>query len=175
MCLLLYVLVLSVTMSKKLVLSVASIVSYFEATRLISKGENSYCSGHVQKPVFDASLGIIAAEVLASMRNKSYKVELNINDGSIVKSTCQCPRGLDQCHHMCAVAFFIHYNISSTDKTCSWTALKAKSDIGSTAEEQFPLKRDYVNPSLPLTEDENNARISRFYENLKQCGPTGFS
>ncbi|KAF5279352.1 hypothetical protein FQA39_LY05462 [Lamprigera yunnana] len=40
---------------------------------------------------------------------RKAKEELYIGDHSIISSKCQCPRGLDQCHHTCAVAFFGHY------------------------------------------------------------------
>ncbi|KAF5284718.1 hypothetical protein FQR65_LT13420 [Abscondita terminalis] len=68
-----------VIMSRKSILSIGNIVSYFDSTKLITKGENSYCSGHVQKPMFDASFGVIRSEVLASMKKKAYKVEVGTN------------------------------------------------------------------------------------------------
>ncbi|KAK4882472.1 hypothetical protein RN001_005791 [Aquatica leii] len=89
------------------------------------------------------------------MKKKSYRVEISIFDGQIMSSSCDCPRGLDTCHHMCAIAFFVHYNVSITDLACSgmFNILNFK----------------------PISNDIEEIHITAFYEDLKECGPTGFS
>lgn len=90
--------------------------------------------------------------------------------GDITSATCTCPRGI-KCHHIATLALFGHYNISVTDKECSWNAPKQKSFPVSTAEEMYPPK-PYVAIDEPVTEE-----IKRKLENkLTQFGNTvGFS
>jgi len=45
-----------------------------------------------------------------------------LNDGCISDAYCSCPRGVAICHHIADLALYIHYNLSSTDKACSWSA-----------------------------------------------------
>ncbi|KAG5864637.1 hypothetical protein JTB14_023426 [Gonioctena quinquepunctata] len=42
----------------------------------------------------------------------------------IESADCTCPRGQFMCHHMAALAIFGHYNVSVTDKACTWSSKK---------------------------------------------------
>ncbi|KAK4882911.1 hypothetical protein RN001_006230 [Aquatica leii] len=75
-------------------------------------------------------------EVQASMKNRLYKVEICLKDDTIESCACTCPRGCDICHHMVALAFYGHYNVSITDKACSWLKKKGK-EASVTAETCF--------------------------------------
>lgn len=58
------------------------------------------------------------------MQNDKYKVKLMLNDCCIVDAECTCPHGKIVCHHIAALALYTHYNLSSTDQTCSWNIRK---------------------------------------------------
>ncbi|XP_050518486.1 uncharacterized protein LOC126892796 [Diabrotica virgifera virgifera] len=89
---------------------------------------------------YDRDFKIIRGEVLASMKNKSYKVSIELdNNGDISSATCACPRGI-KCHHIVALALFGRYNISVTDKACSWNA-PPKPKVG-----PLPQSADELNP-----------------------------
>lgn len=47
-----------------------------------------------------------------------------LNDCCIVDAECTCPRGKVVCHHIAALALYTHYNLSSTDQSCSWNVRK---------------------------------------------------
>ncbi|CAG9773568.1 unnamed protein product [Ceutorhynchus assimilis] len=128
-------------MTAKHALKLSSIFAFFENdSKAIKKGENALESNHVQKMQFDAGLMIIRGQVQASMKDKEYKVEINLNNsGEIGTAKCMCPRGI-KCHHIAALALFGHYNISVTDKECTWNVPKSKSAPLKTAEEFYPSK-----------------------------------
>ncbi|KAK5643912.1 hypothetical protein RI129_007757 [Pyrocoelia pectoralis] len=147
---------------------------FFEDKKLITKGENSFNSGHVRQAQFDKELGILRAEVLASMKKKTYKVEVYTNLNGIIKSTCNCPRGLDICHHMCAVAFFGHYNISVTDLSCSWSVKKDTGELVQTAEELFPPSTQMASFKA-IQEAVTEQHLNSFYKSIKEFGPTGIA
>ncbi|KAF5306070.1 hypothetical protein FQA39_LY09048 [Lamprigera yunnana] len=110
-------------MSIACVVLISSITAYFTEATIIQKAENALASGHVSKLEFD-KLGCIRGDVQASMKNKVYRVEILLKTTEIEKCSCKCPRGLDICHHMVALALFAHYNLSITDKACSWLKKK---------------------------------------------------
>jgi len=106
-------------------LSITSISDYFKNNiKQLKRGEIAYKDNHVLKFQMDPNLGIIVGEVKPSMRSDPYKVEILINDDRITNSKCSCPRGTAICHHIAALAIYTHYNLSSTDKSCSWSARK---------------------------------------------------
>ncbi|KAF5283116.1 hypothetical protein FQA39_LY17423 [Lamprigera yunnana] len=111
-------------MSIACVVPISSITAYFTEPRIIKKAENALASGHISKLEFDDELGCIRGDVQASMKNKVYRVEILLKTTEIEKCPCNCPRGLDICHHMAALALFAHYNLSITDKACSWLKKK---------------------------------------------------
>ncbi|KAF5274637.1 hypothetical protein FQR65_LT16941 [Abscondita terminalis] len=102
------------------------------------------------------------------MKNKLYKVEIMLdNDRNIIDSYCACPRGRVICHHIAALALFAHYNISSTDKSCSWSVKKnTASEKVQTIEDLFPTSRQFIaSKSLPTQND-----VTEFYNKLKDLG-----
>ncbi|XP_056645933.1 uncharacterized protein LOC130451137 [Diorhabda sublineata] len=120
---------------------------------------------------FDSDLQIIR-EVFASMKDKSYKVSIVLeNNGDIKEATCTCARGI-KCHHIAALALFGHYNISVTDKACARKTLpKLKVGPVKSAEELYPPK-----PYTPLESGVPEATINRLKERLHSFGNTvGFT
>ena len=58
-------------------LSISSLASFFSGEqKSLERGENHYQSDHVQS--FTYSGGIVRGEVIASMKNKSYKVTVSV-------------------------------------------------------------------------------------------------
>ncbi|KAF5302631.1 hypothetical protein FQR65_LT19095 [Abscondita terminalis] len=110
--------------------------------------------------------------VLASMRDKEYKVEVNFSpEWSIGSATCSCPRGQLVCHHMAAVILFCRYNVSVTDKSCSWQVMKkVKGDEIKTVAELFPPKTHRSTPR-----DLTNEEIVQFRNKLQKCNKFGSS
>ena len=109
-------------MSESHFLSISSILSYFkDHMKQLKKGEIAYKDGHVLKFQADLEQSIIVGEVKPGMKNDLYKVSLLLNDGNITDAQCSCPRGAVICHHMAALSLYTHYNLSSTDKACSWS------------------------------------------------------
>ncbi|KAF5293941.1 hypothetical protein FQR65_LT20047 [Abscondita terminalis] len=139
-------------MSEKHIIKLSAIIAFFkDDEKLISRGENALDSGHVKNSMFDASLRIAKGSVLASMRDKEYKVEVNFSpEWSIGSATCSCPRGQLVCHHMAAVILFCRYNVSVTDKSCLLQSLKkVKGDEIKTVAELFPPKNTIDHPKRP--------------------------
>ncbi|KAI4454106.1 hypothetical protein MML48_scaffold00000245 [Holotrichia oblita] len=142
----------------------------------LQRGENSYESGHVRNMTYDPNFkpAILRGDVLASMKNKSYKVEIliGLEDDNIVDGTCNCPRGLVKCHHMAALCLCAHHNISVTDTTCTWNQPKEKQEESVTKlKEIFPAKPGYRATNRQLTDEE----ISTFKADLGKVGAVGFS
>lgn len=107
------------------ILSISSILEYFkDSVKQFKRGEIAYKNGHVLKFQADLDLNIIVGEIKPSMKNDKYKVKLMLNDGSIVDAECTYPRGKVVCHHIAALALYTHYNLSSTDQSCSWNVRK---------------------------------------------------
>ena len=69
------------------VVSVYSIANFFEGElKLLKRGENSVSSGHVLSTDYDGTLGILKGKVAASMRDKSYNVQ--VGDRNIALYSC---------------------------------------------------------------------------------------
>ncbi|XP_050516457.1 uncharacterized protein LOC126891323 [Diabrotica virgifera virgifera] len=128
-------------MALKHVIKLSTISGFINDNKIIKRGENALESGHVKKMEYDRDFKIIRGEVLASMKNKSYKVSIELdNNGDISSATCACPRGI-KCHHIVALALFGRYNISVTDKACSWNA-PPKPKVG-----PLPQSAEELNPN----------------------------
>jgi len=61
----------------------SSLISYYALSKLfkdnlklIERGEIAYKSGHLESCTFDGTLGIIRATLQASMKHKTYKVQV---------------------------------------------------------------------------------------------------
>lgn len=149
-------------MALKHVLKLSSINEFFENdNKIIKKGENALESNHVKNMKFHPDLMLVRGECLASMKDKTYNIEvsyisLNIfivlkllncvfqislnKSGDIISATYTCPRGI-KCHHIATIALFGHYNISVTDKECTWNVPKSKTVQVKTADELYPPKQ----------------------------------
>lgn len=179
-------------MSSRHIIKISSIVDFFEdEKKMVTRGENALESNHVKMMQFDADLMIIMGEIHASMKDKTYKVQVGRyichklckcfyilfvlqitlgKSGEIASASCACPRGI-KCHHIATLALFGHYNISITDKQCMWNAPKQKSQSVTTAEQMYPPK-PYVAIEDPVTEEKK----TKLRDKLVQFGSTvGFS
>nr|CAH7751835.1 unnamed protein product [Callosobruchus chinensis] len=66
-------------MASKHILRFSAIVNFFkEEEKLIARGENAVESGHIKDMAFDSQFMIIKGSVHASMRDRVYKVEVNV-------------------------------------------------------------------------------------------------
>ncbi|KAK4882269.1 hypothetical protein RN001_005588 [Aquatica leii] len=160
-------------MAEKHVIKISAIISFFkDDEKLIARGEIALESGHLNSNTFDADLSILRGSVHASMRDRQYSVEVSFNSNwNIVETTCTCPRGQLRCHHMAAVMLFGHYNVSVTDKACSWNLKNNSKSTVQNISELYPLKPHTSTPRN-LTEDE----INLFKTKLKLFnGTVGFS
>ncbi|KAK4887065.1 hypothetical protein RN001_003336 [Aquatica leii] len=114
---------------------------------LLHREENSYSSGNVKKTFYEPNMQtpLLKGEVKASMKNHTCNVEmlLDVNEG-ILEGTCTCPRCQVLCHHMAAVCFYAHYNISVTDIACAWSAPKPSTskDVRK-LKDMYPEKKIY--------------------------------
>ncbi|KAK4885744.1 hypothetical protein RN001_002015 [Aquatica leii] len=108
---------------------------------VLKKGENSVESGNLIEVNFDGTLSCIKAKVLASMKKRSYHVEIVLKDSSPKEFRCECPRGQFKCHHIAAVLIYASKNISKTDVMCQWKAPSIASSSSSsiaTVDDIFP-------------------------------------
>lgn len=85
---------------------------------------------------------------------------------------CECPRGRVICHHIAATMFAAHYEISSTDGSCTWIKKKpSKDDEVKTCKQILNLPFHPRLTQRDLTDNE----IGTMLEKLKEIGPVGFS
>ncbi|XP_031356789.1 uncharacterized protein LOC116180801 [Photinus pyralis] len=147
-----------------------------EDVNQLKRGENAYSSGHVKKMLFNAETqpAFLKGEVQASMKNKVYKVEVHIhlNEG-VVSTQCSCPRGQALCHHIAALLYHGHYNISSTDKAREW-GVKGKAagnkDEIETIDKLYPRE-----PYSALVREISANKIEQFRHKLRQSNVVGFA
>ena len=86
---------------------------------------------------------------------------------------CACPRGLALCHHVAAVLYYAHYNVSSTDKEKLWgtpSTSASEDEPILTVEELFGHKEEYV-----ALKGEDKLNINKFKELLGETNVVGFS
>ncbi|XP_057660735.1 uncharacterized protein LOC130896571 [Diorhabda carinulata] len=143
----------------------------------LQRGENSYSSGNVKKMIFDPAVSpaLLRGEVTASMKNRTYNVEVSIDyEDGILDVTCSCPRGQAVCHPMAAVCFHAHNNISVTDKTCVWNQRKPTGDgekIVRISDLYKPKFSNYQAFSRPASTQE----MADFRNELGYSNPVGFT
>ncbi|XP_072399541.1 uncharacterized protein [Diabrotica undecimpunctata] len=159
-------------MASKHVLKISSITEFFSNdNKIIQKGENALESNHVKKMLFDPDLLIIKGEVFASMKDKTYNVEIMLNKSwQITAANCSCPRGI-KCHHIATIALFGHYNISITDKTCTWNIPVQSKTETKTAEALYPPR-----PYKALNRKMSSSELEQLKIKLSSFGNTvGFT
>ncbi|WAQ94832.1 hypothetical protein MAR_007303, partial [Mya arenaria] len=96
--------------------------------KLTRKSEAAVESGRVLRFSID-ELRVIQANVQASMRGKSYSVQIFLeqeNNGAVQSTRCQCPMAEYKCHHVAAVLLFGYKRVSKTDIKCTlhWILLE---------------------------------------------------
>ncbi|XP_057657535.1 uncharacterized protein LOC130894626 [Diorhabda carinulata] len=108
------------------------------------------------------------------MKNRTYNVEVSIDyEDGILDATCSCPRGQAVCHHMVAVCFHAHNNVSVTDKTCVWNQRKPTGDgekIVRISDLYKPKFSNYQAFSRPASTQE----MADFRNELGYSNPVGF-
>ncbi|KAK4884502.1 hypothetical protein RN001_000773 [Aquatica leii] len=122
--------------------------------KLLERGENALESNHVCTVILDKELKIIKGTILASMRKKTYQVEVLFDDTwHISSASCECPRGQVRCHHMATLLLFGHYNYSSTDISCKWSAPKGSQghDV-KTMNDLYPISKAYQATTCVLSD-----------------------
>ncbi|KAK5648177.1 hypothetical protein RI129_003069 [Pyrocoelia pectoralis] len=130
---------------------------------VFKKGENCLESGHVLEVQFDGSLKMIRGRVLASMKKKSYQVEINLTEGfNIERVQCDCARGQYKCHHICAILLYANKNFSKTDTVCQWKTPTSSTEISASVSELFP-KTQYRATNRPVDEADKEF----FFNELK--------
>ncbi|KAJ8933814.1 hypothetical protein NQ318_004087 [Aromia moschata] len=92
----------------------------------------------------------------------------------IMLSHCSCPRGQVICHHLAALLYYAHYNISSTDVQRQWGTTASKISIDDpieTIDEIYHFKQPYT----AISGEISSSKIEDFKKNLGQTNVVGFS
>ncbi|KAG5891269.1 hypothetical protein JTB14_020440 [Gonioctena quinquepunctata] len=84
---------------------------FIDDEKQLRRGENSNESGHMN--IFDSILD-------PAVIKGGVDVSMDLTENKILTRNFFCPRGPDLCHHMAALLYHAHYNISSTDKVKTW-------------------------------------------------------
>lgn len=90
---------------------------------------------------------------------------------NIKEHKCECPRGLAICHHLAALLFKCHYDISSTDTLCKWKAQKPPPDEIITHKELNGIETK----TFPLKNRVTEADKEEFFQQISNGPPCGFS
>ncbi|KAB0803063.1 hypothetical protein PPYR_00033 [Photinus pyralis] len=92
-----------------------------------------------------------------SIKTNKKKVNITLNkSGEITDGNCTSSRGI-KCHHLAALALFGHYNISVTDKLCTWNMPKSKNVEVKTAKDMYVSCKTVL---CNRSEDKCTGRIS---------------
>ncbi|KAJ8961347.1 hypothetical protein NQ318_014590 [Aromia moschata] len=144
----------------------------------LRRGENAYTSGHVKNMTFNSEMepAILKGDVHASMKKRIYNVEVSVDlkNQVVTSSHCSCPRGQVVCHHLAALLYYAHYNISSTDVQRQWGTIASKISIDDpieTIDEIYHFKQPYT----AISGEISSSNIDDFKKNLGQTNVVGFS
>ncbi|XP_062592018.1 uncharacterized protein LOC134253512 [Saccostrea cucullata] len=89
--------------------------------KLHQKSEVAVKSEHVLKFLYDPELRHVQGRVQASMRDRSYHINITLGDNYTVEdSICDCVNGQDKCHHKASLLLYGYKNVSKTDVRESW-------------------------------------------------------
>nr|CAI5855723.1 unnamed protein product [Callosobruchus analis] len=118
---------------------------------------------------------VLEGQVQARMKKTVYhvQIELDMDSHTIVNHNCSCPRGLDLCHHMAALLYYGHYNISSTDTERQWGVsgmVVTEEEPVLSIDQMFPQKQSYV-----AIGDPSKLNINKFKSMLGDSNVVGFS
>lgn len=83
---------------------------------------------------------------------------------------CECPRGLEICHHIAATLLASHYELSKTDGDCSWAPKPTDSSQVKTIDEIFNIAK----PPKVTNRNLNENEIQELFEKLQGVPPVGF-
>nr|CAI5840354.1 unnamed protein product [Callosobruchus analis] len=88
---------------------------FHEDAKTLQEGENAYTSNHVKfmRYIGDIRSAVLEGQIRARMKKT---IELDMDSHTIVNHHCSCPRDLDLCHHMAALLYYGHYNISVVNR-----------------------------------------------------------
>lgn len=51
-------------------------------------------------------------------------LQVEIESQAVKTSSCECPNGKHQCHHIAALLVWVEKNVARTDIECSWSKPK---------------------------------------------------
>ncbi|XP_061174798.1 uncharacterized protein LOC133183939 [Saccostrea echinata] len=140
-------------------LSILYWANYVEGlTKIKRKSEAAVESQRVLRFTFD-ELRVITANVQASMRDTSYKVQIFLeseDNGVVESSSCECPMGRYKCHHVAAALLYGYKKASKTDVKCSWIKhpKSAQPKVTTTMEELFPPKQPGYRGKLTMSPEK---------------------
>ncbi|KAH0818242.1 hypothetical protein GEV33_004549 [Tenebrio molitor] len=143
----------------------------------LSRGENAYTSAHVQSVTFDGNVEpvLLKGVVQASMKKRAYNVEVAYNPREGVKKAyCTCPRGEVICHHMAALLYHGHYNISATDTACQWKIVQTPPETAQPVKLSDLFTRKNQNYRA-TKRDLSASEITTFAQALGPSNVVGFS
>lgn len=97
-------------------------LNYVSGTKkLQQKSELAVKADHVLKFGFDPELNHVQGRVQASMRDRSYHVNITLGENNtVVDGICDCVNGQDKCHHKASILLYGYKNVSKTDVRASW-------------------------------------------------------
>nr|CAI5860753.1 unnamed protein product [Callosobruchus analis] len=150
---------------------------FHEDPKILQDGENAYTSNHVKfmRYIGNVRPAVLEGQVQARMKKTVYhvQIELDMDSHTIVNHNCSCPRGLDLCHHMAALLYYGHYNISSTDTERQWGVsgrVVTEEEPVLSIDQTFPQKQSYV-----AIGDPSKLNINKFKSMLGDSNVVGFS
>ncbi|KAG5277758.1 hypothetical protein AALO_G00091050 [Alosa alosa] len=135
-------------------ISLLHFTTFFQGQeKSIDWGENHYKSGHVER--FSYANGEIVGVVHASRRDRSYKASITLrDDGSILRSSCECPVGDFKCSHAATLCIFAMRELSGTDVECQWKKAVVKPRTLPLSE-LYPQEDETYNPlARDITEED---------------------
>ncbi|XP_043188493.1 uncharacterized protein LOC122363367 isoform X2 [Amphibalanus amphitrite] len=146
--------------------SVAAIGDFFQTmSSVIEKGERALDGGKIRSIALQDGKYIVAS-VEASMKKRTYDVQVTVENKKPVDGSCTCPNGQHRCSHMAAILLYAQKNWSQTDRQCQWnrgssnaTMLKAK--------EMFPQE-----DSSLLVSSVKEDQLAWLYDQVREqpCG-----
>ncbi|XP_033730184.1 uncharacterized protein LOC117319499 [Pecten maximus] len=128
--------------------------NFVSGTRKLSlRSELAVKSDHILKFIYDPEMRHVQGRVQASMRDRSYHVNITLGDNyTTAYSMCDCVNGKDKCHHKASLLLYGYKNVSKTDIRATWIqhpkSLPPKQR--QTMEELFPAPPKLANYSNAL-------------------------
>ncbi|XP_055958271.1 uncharacterized protein LOC126827963 [Patella vulgata] len=132
--------------------------------KLVRKSENSVQSDHVLRFVLDTENHHISSNIQASMRDRSYRVEIflqvDLDEAyGVSHLSCDCPLGNYTCHHVAATLLFGYKRASKTDVKCRW--IKNPKSLPKSVQDMetlFPVRKPNYSKTFTELKSAENQR-----------------